>query len=513
VDVSGLNSISKAWDLPIMVAKFTQIQLSETKKYFLVLGETPMFTLHPSKNENFYNLVIRHIHSMLSASFLREEEEKRLKFLAELDAAKTHFFTNISHEFRTPLTLILGTTEELKHSLSEEYHSRIDCLQRNGIRLLKLVNNLLDFSRIESGKANPKFELINLSEYTRELANAFESSCKVVGLDLVIRCNLKESVYVDCDMWEKIVLNLISNSFKFTHKGKIEITLDKTDDNQARFSIIDTGIGIPKEDIPYVFARFYTAKHSEKGRTIEGTGIGLSLVKELVDLHKGKISVESEVDKGTRIDIFLPLGNSHIASKFISYEPHKVQVNPQSLKSFIADIVPTKEVDSPYVARRKVNDEDRSLVLVVDDNQDIRQYIGRSLLSRFDIKYARNGIEALQVLQSPPLPDLILTDIMMPGMNGYQLINEIKKNVQWEQIPIIFISARAGEEAQLEGFSYGIADYLSKPFSVRELLARVTTQLRIAKERKKSIQIEKDLRTASESANDAKDRFLAALSH
>jgi len=311
------------------------------------------------------------------------------------------------------------------------------------------------------------------------------------------------------------VLNLLANSFKFTHKGKIEVILDKTDDNQAQLTVIDTGIGIPKEEIPNIFTRFHTINHGQKGRTIEGTGIGLSLVKELVDLHKGKILVDSEVDKGTRIDIYIPLGSSHIGvdSKSTEKEPHDAHVDSQSIRSFMGDIVPLTGRKDTLFNSSSGSDEEKPLVLVVDDNQDVRNFIGRCLTKKFQPIYAENGKEALEILQKRTLPDLIVTDIMMPEMDGYQLVEEIQKFEDWRNIPIILVSARAGEESKLEGFSYGVVDYIAKPFSAKDLLTRVTAQIQLAQERKRTLQIERDLRTASESANDAKDRFLAALSH
>jgi signal transduction histidine kinase len=225
------------------------------------------------------------------------------------------FFSNVSHEFRTPLTLMLGPLEDaLAAQLPGEQRDRLDVAHRNSLRLLKLVNSLLDFSRIEAGRAQASYEPVDLSAFTVELASNFQSACERAGLKLVIQCPpLPEPVYVDRDMWEKIVLNLLSNAFKFTFEGRIEVTMH-TQDRSAVLSVRDTGAGIPEQDLPRLFERFHRIE-GQRSRTHEGSGIGLALVQELVNLHRGQILVESEAGRGTTFTVIVPFGSAHLPSE------------------------------------------------------------------------------------------------------------------------------------------------------------------------------------------------------
>ena len=279
---------------------------------FLVAGISPRLAFNDDYR-GFVGLMAGHIATAIANARAYEEERKRAESLAELDRAKTTFFSNVSHEFRTPLTLMLGPAEELLNNseLSPAHHEQVEVLHRNGLRLLKLVNTLLDFSRIEAGRAQAVYEPMDLAAYTAELAGVFRSAVEKAGLRLVIDCPpLPEPVFVDRDMWEKVVLNLISNAFKFTEKGEIRVSL-RAENGAAVLSIRDTGIGIPEAELPNLFNRFHRVEGA-RGRTHEGTGIGLALVQELAKLHGGMVTVESVYGKGSDFIVTIPLGKNHL---------------------------------------------------------------------------------------------------------------------------------------------------------------------------------------------------------
>jgi signal transduction histidine kinase len=264
--------------------------------------------------KSFYELAANAIATAIVKARAYEDECKRAEALAEIDRVKTAFFSNVSHEFRTPLTLMLGPLEELKHELSrapEFQWGRPDLIQRNGLRLLRLVNTLLDFSRIKAGRIQAAYEPVDLSTFTAELASVFRAAVEKAGLRLDIDCPpMSEPAYVDREMWEKIVLNLVSNAFKFTFEGAIEVKLREAG---AQFELIvrDTGAGIPAEELPRIFERFHRVP-GVPGRTHEGSGIGLALVQELVRRHGGTVAAESAHGKGATIRVAVPRGTSHL---------------------------------------------------------------------------------------------------------------------------------------------------------------------------------------------------------
>lgn len=286
---------------------------------FLVVGVNPRCLLDESY-QDFFNLVAGHVATAVANARAFEEERKRAEALAELDRAKTLFFSNVSHEFRTPLTLMLGPVEDLlagDHVLSPEQRERIEILHRNALRLLKLVNTLLDFSRIEAGRVQAVYEPTALATLTADLASSFRSVIEKAGMRLTVNCPpLAEPVYVDREMWENLLLNLLSNAFKYTFEGEISVIL-RHHETTVEMSVKDTGIGIPAEELPHMFERFHRVKGSA-GRTFEGTGIGLSLVQELVRLHGRSISVSSAPGKGSTFTVSLPLGTAHLPQERIA---------------------------------------------------------------------------------------------------------------------------------------------------------------------------------------------------
>ncbi|HLG63549.1 MAG TPA: ATP-binding protein [Ktedonosporobacter sp.] len=469
----------------------------------LIVGLNP-FRLLDESYQGFINLVAGRIAASLANAQAYEEERKRAEALAEIDRAKTLFFSNVSHEFRTPLTLMLGPIEDTlaeKNTLSQEQYERMEILHRNSLRLLKLVNALLDFSRIEASRVQATYEPTDLAALTADLASNFRAAIEKAGMQLLVDCPpLTKPVYVDHEMWEKIVLNLLSNAFKYTLKGKITVTL-RQKSNAVELAVQDTGVGIPAEELPHMFERFHRVKGTE-GRTYEGTGIGLSLVQELVKLHGGTIDVKSTVGKGSTFTVTIPLGSDHLPQDHIAarqihaarmsgtniYIDEALRLLPEH--ESIADII----LDVPLIADGRQPADDQlsngergqgARVLLADDNADMREYVSRLLADRYQVKAVPDGRAALEAVEEYR-PDLVLTDVMMPGMDGFELLQAIRSNPQTSTLPVIMLSARAGEEASIEGMKAGADDYLVKPFSARELMARVGAHLEMARIRKEA---------------------------
>ncbi|HEY1054905.1 MAG TPA: ATP-binding protein, partial [Emticicia sp.] len=342
--------------------------------------------------------------------------------------------------------------------------------------LLKLVNTLLDFSRIESGRHQAHFVPTDISAYTKNLASNFRSVMEKAGLELIVEeGTIKEPVYLDKQMWEKIVFNLLSNAFKYTLKGRVTISLSTHGPN-ILLSVEDTGVGIPAKELPHMFDRFHRVQNTA-GRTHEGTGIGLSLVKELVQLHNGEISVESKEDVGTKFTVSIPIGKSHLPATQIQETTDYIDtisnVYVDEATSFLKDEL-EKATTEP-----KAFDASLATVLIVDDNTDMRQHIESIIGTKYNTLTAGNGVEALQIIKQHQ-PSLILSDIMMPVMDGIELLKAVKENRKIAHIPVILITARAGEESRIEGYETGADDYMTKPFSANELLSRVKSQIKIA---------------------------------
>jgi PAS domain S-box-containing protein len=416
-------------------------------------------------------------------------ERKRSEALAAIDRAKTVFFSNVSHEFRTPLTLMLGPAADLlagvHGALTPNQQRELELLHRNGLRLQKLVNALLDFSRVEAGKTHAAFELVDLPSYTRELASAFHSAVERSGLHYELEFQpIADEIYVDRDMWEKIVLNLLSNALKFTFGGTIGVTLR---DLGARvvLSVSDTGIGIPAEHLPRIFERFHRIE-GVQSRTHEGSGIGLALVQELIKLHGGSVTVKSEVGVGTTFDVTLFKGKAHLpADRVVSARRTTTPPGAHPLVNEALTWLSPEDSEDRNDAQDALwqgtanTNYPRQRILLADDNADMREYIKRHLEKHWQVDVASDGAMALVMARQNP-PDLVLTDVMMPGLDGFSLLKELGKSESTSNIPVLMLSARSGEEARVEGLQAGATDYLTKPFASRELLARVRTQLQLA---------------------------------
>jgi len=411
-----------------------------------------------------------------------EEERKRAEALAELDRAKTDFFSNVSHEFRTPLTLMLGPVEELLAQESTKSRELAAVIQRNGQRLLKLVNTLLDFARIEAGRVQATFKPTDMSTLTADLASNFRAACDKAGLRLEVDCPmLDEGAWLDREMWEKIVLNLLSNAFKFTMQGGITVAVRDAQEN-FRLVVSDTGVGMPQEALGRVFERFHRVE-GVAGRSHEGSGIGLALVHELVKLHGGSITVESKQGNGTTFTVDIPKGYGHLPAK------HVVQTRQDSTQSGRADAYVSEVLGwLPGSSRAAPVQERKSggRILVADDNADLREYASRLLSEHYEVETVSDGAAALDAARARR-PDLIVSDVMMPKLDGFALVREVRNDPALTSIPVIMLSARAGEEARLEGLHRGADDYLVKPFSARELLGHVAALLQADEMRQRAL--------------------------
>jgi PAS domain S-box-containing protein len=480
--------VRKALVLPVKQGASTSVAC-------LIVGATPRRPLDDAYR-GFLDLVVRQVAAAIADAHAYESERARTEALAEIDRAKTAFFSNVSHEFRTPLTLLMGPLEEAQQNPEKGLSGEaLDSAHRNALRLLRLVNSLLDFSRIEAGRAQGRYVPTDLAAATRELTDAFASAIDRAGLQFKVTCRpLAEPVYVDREMWEKIVLNLLSNAFKYTVAGEIGVSLEIRD-NQAELVVADTGTGIPPEALPQLFNRFYRVPGAV-GRTHEGSGIGLSLVRELVKLHGGSIAVESRVAEGSVFRVRIPLGSAHLPiAQVISQESGAVSAG--SAQAFVEEAqrwLPesASAADSgnfPMLSALSVQAEEsgnKPTVLLVDDNRDMREYVARLLQPRFVVVTAEDGRHALELLDAGLEPDLILSDVMMPRLDGFGFLKAIRQRPRIETLPVIFLSARAGEESRIDGLDVGADDYLVKPFSARELITRVDTHIRLSRLRQAS---------------------------
>ena len=487
----------------------------------LVAGLNPFRPLDDDYR-GFLELAAAHVTASIASATAYEEERRRAETLAELDRAKTVFFSNVSHEFRTPLTLMLAPLDELRTRAHGDDREQLELLHRNALRLQKLVNTLLDFSRIEAGRMRAHFAPTDLAALTADLASTFRSACEKAGLALEVDCvPLAEPVWVDREMWEKVVLNLLSNAFKFTFTGGIRVSL-ATDAGHVRLRVADTGSGIAADDLPHVFERFRRIEGAA-ARTHEGTGIGLALVQELVRLHGGSVGVESAPGRGSTFTVTIPLGHAHLPREQLVAHGADAE-RPGSLADGVVGealrwlpdpidpagatdaVVPAVEAAVlPGSSDAAASQGRRARIVLADDNADMRGYLRRLLATRYEVEALPDGAAALEAIRREP-PDLVLSDVMMPRLDGFGLLRALREDEATRGIPVVLLSARAGEEARIEGLEHGADDYLVKPFSAGELLARVGARLELARAR----------RTVEDALRDAdrrKDEFLATLAH
>jgi PAS domain S-box-containing protein len=500
--------------------------------------------------QDFLGLLARQTAALVNGAIAYQAQLRRAEELAALDRAKTTFFSNISHEFRTPLTLIMGPVEELRGRLdpaADADREALDVIRRNGLRLGKLVNSLLDFSRIEAGRMRAHYEPTDLSGFTGELASVFRSAIERAGLRYEVDCPaLSAPVYVDREMWEKIVLNLLSNALKFTFDGGITVTLGEKG-RQVVLRVADTGTGIPESELPRLFDRFHRVQHA-RARSNEGSGIGLALVRELVALHRGTITVESTEHEGTAFTVRLPfahpaegddagqgatgsaggaaadaeldsgaagdadaagdawvMGSSDAAGGAAGgtagsaaaggRPPLLLSADPyiQEAMRWLPPPADITEADDPPGAAATAGTRPGApaaagqppgapRVLLADDNADMREYLKRLLRASYQVSTVTDGQAALDAARARP-PDLIISDVMMPRLDGLGLVSALRADQRTAGVPVLLLSARAGQEAAIEGLDAGADDYLVKPFSAAELLARVRASVQLSRMR------------------------------
>ena len=483
---------------------------------FLVAGISPR-RIVDADYRSFLELVAAHIGTSIVNARAYDQERKRAEALAEIDRAKTAFFSNVSHEFRTPLTLMLGPVEEAAANpeVPRPVRSQLELAHRNSLRLLKLVNSLLDFSRIEAGRVQASFEPTDLGALTSDLASAFRSAMEHAGLSLTVECDeLGEPVYIDREMWEKIALNLLSNAFKFTLHGAVTVRLHRAG-SDAVLEIQDTGVGVPEHELPRLFERFHRVEGTV-GRTQEGSGIGLALVQELVRLHGGRIDAQSELGHGSTFRVQIPLGKAHLPAARIqaARSLSTTSIGPHAFVQEALRWIPEKADESSsrlpdIIERPSSRIEHRfarsagARIILADDNADMRAYVRDLLCPAYSVEAVADGEEAL-IAARRERPNLILCDIMMPRIDGLTLLKNLRADDALRDVPVILLSARAGEEARLEGLDTGADDFLVKPFSARELVARVGALLELTRMRFENEQLlrerEQQLRLATEAA-------------
>jgi PAS domain S-box-containing protein len=431
----------------------------------------------------FVELVAGHLAARIGGARSYRAQQRRAEELAELDRAKTAFFSNISHEFRTPLTLIMGPLDELRARVGptdERTGEELEVIHRNGLRLGKLVNTLLDVSRLEAGRMQARFEPVDLAEVTAELAGVFRSAIDKAGLRLDVVCPpLGDPVYLDRSLWEKVVFNLLSNALKFTFEGAITVTM-RADGDQAAVTVADTGIGVPEAELPRLFQRFHRIENV-RARSTEGSGIGLALAQEIVDLHGGTITARSVEGEGTAFTIRLPFGSAHLpAESLIPAGGHTAAPDAAAYVHEALRWLPsTPDADRRSQALSAPTAPTR--VLVADDNADMREYLTRLLSDAgYQVDAVTDGQEALEAARATAF-DLVVSDVMMPRLGGLELVAALRDDPRTASMPALLLSARAGQEASIEGLRAGADDYLIKPFAAAELLARVRANVELAR--------------------------------
>jgi PAS domain S-box-containing protein len=495
--------IGQALVLPVQHGSATSVAV-------LIAGVSPRRTMDEAYR-GFFQLVARQFGAAIADVQSYEAERRRAESLAEIDRAKTAFFSNVSHEFRTPLTLMLGPIEAIlgNPETPTPVRSELELAQRNALRLLRLVNSLLDFSRVEAGRMRASYQPVDLALLTREIASSFESIITNAGIAFRVECEaLGEPAYVDSSMWEQVVLNLLSNAFKFTFDGAITVRLQRSE-GVAVLEVVDTGVGVPAAEIPRLFERFHRVTGTV-GRTHEGSGIGLALVQELLNLHGATIEAQSELGHGTTFRVRVPLGFSHLPTDRVREQPADSPALTQA-ESFVQEALqwlPDEAGSRPTAGVRDAatatNHEQRfgstfgARIVLADDNSDMRRYVGGLLAPCYEVEAVADGEQALAAIRRRR-PELVLSDVMMPGLDGFGLLKALRADERLRSLPLILLSARSGEDSRVEGLDSGADDYLVKPFTPRELLARVGSLIELTRLRAES---EQRLRLALGSIDD-----------
>jgi PAS domain S-box-containing protein len=447
---------------------------------FLVSGVSPLRGLD-DRYVALFSLTAGAVAAGIANALAYDEERRRAEDRAELERAKTAFFSNVSHEFRSPLTLILGPLEEAlaaEPPLPQPIRRCVEVAHRNGLRLLKVINTLLDFARIEVGRSAPAFEAVDLAAFTAELASVFRPALENAGIALVVDTPpLQGDVYVDSEMWEKIVLNLVFHALKYTFEGEIAIRL-RSLDGAVELEVADTGLGIPEDQLQSLF------------QGSRSHGVGLDLVQELVRLHGGTIRAESREGSGTVFRVTLRKGKEHLPPRRI--RPSKSGARAvvtaavvEEARAWIEDARSAPSSSRPIGTRLMMPTPGSERVLLAEDNADMRAYIQRLLGRHWTVEAFADGRPALARAKEKP-PDLLVSDVVMPGIDGFGLLRELRADPSTRAVPVILLSARADEQERAESLAAGADDYLMKPFSARELMARVSSNLKLSRFRREA---------------------------
>jgi PAS domain S-box-containing protein len=461
----------------------------------LVAGLSPR--LEPdARYREFLDLVAARVVASLGDAHTRESGRRRIELMTELDRAKTEFFANVSHEFRTPLTLILGPLEQLRSKVDEpELRAELDTVRRNGQRLGRLVDALLDFSRVEAGRAEARFEPTDMCAATEELASTFRSAMHRARLGFEVVCDtLDEPVYLDRSLWEQIVLNLLSNALKYTLTGTVGIRLSSAD-GAAVLRVEDTGVGIPEAEMGRLFERFHRVTQAH-ARSSEGSGIGLALARKLAELHGGTLTAVSTVDAGSVFTVTIPFGRGHLPADQV-FEMAVAPTSRPAATGYLAEALRWLPTDRHDTDQRRADQPDgdqpaadrpppaleAGRVLVVDDNADMRDYLNRLLTGNHFVQLVGDGRSALDAARADP-PDLVLSDVMLPDLDGIALVRALRADPGTAAVPVVLLSARADQQAAMDGLAAGADDYLVKPFIATELLARLNGHLRLGRARR-----------------------------
>ncbi len=428
---------------------------------------------------------------------LHKQSEK----LKELDELKSNFFANVSHEFRTPLTLIIGIASKLSSNIKEkESVSDLKIVNRNALKLLHLINQMLDISKLESGKYQLNVSQQDIVKFVRRSLASFESMAGQKKIKLYFNdADINQQsgfsailIYFDDVKMEKVLYNLFSNALKFTPQNeKISVnitsgifTINDREESAVKISVINSGPGIPPDKLPFVFDRFYQVEGSNTTKS-QGTGIGLSLVKELVELHHGEINVQSIENKETELSVLLPFGKDHFETTEIVSDiepdnstgiefPEKMEVLEEELEAEI-------KLASTEVENEDDSSLDSTTILIVEDHSDLCEFIAQNLKDEYRILEAINGVSGVAKAKEF-IPDLIISDVMMPEMDGYQLCAALKKDQKTNHIPVILLTAKANVSDKMEGLETGADDYLTKPFIPDELKVRVKNLITIRRQ-------------------------------
>ncbi|MEH1951791.1 MAG: response regulator [Nostoc sp.] len=429
-------------------------------------------------------------------SHLYQKTRQQAERLLELDKQKTEFFQNISHEFRTPITLIQGPLESAVAAGEGLSYSQCAIALRNSRRLLRLVNQLLDLQRLNAGRMQPSFHPCDLVEFVSQIVESFRPYCEKKRLHLVTQLDECSTVYLDMEKFDKVVYNLLSNAMKFTPEGGTIGVRLKSERDRCILQVQDTGIGIVKEQIPHLFERFRQAEGSAN-RSYEGSGLGLALVKELVELHGGQVTVESVYGEGTTFSLWLVTGNAHLPAQQVLETPTELNTSRASVELADLELVEstTDNIEditinlSPSVDTQDSAHKTQHSILVVDDNPDLRTYVSEIFRRNgYHVQTARNGHEGHSKAKEI-IPSLIVTDLMMPLVSGLEMIQMIRKEETLKGTPIILLTAKVDEETRIEGTEHGADAYLAKPFNDRELLAEVRNLLALKENERRIVEL------------------------